>query len=143
MNDNEKIKSYPPDFQRKLRQLDRRSRYILHERDNGKSRRKVIGFDERYMQDKSSPTLIEDMITARDMHLALERALSELTAEEDQIITECFFEGERVNYTKLAQKHGISRQVYCRKRKRILLKLRKSVILHYIQISNLCKTPNF
>lgn len=145
MNDNNNTKNYPPDFRKKVRQLDRQTRYILHEREGGKGRRKIIGFDERYMQEKSSPTLIEDMITARDMHLALDRALAELTAEEDQIITECFFEGERVkvNYTKLAKKHGISRQVYCRKRKRILQKLRESVITHYTQISNLCKTLNF
>lgn len=142
MDNNKKIKSYPPEFQKKVRQLDRQSRYILFERDNGKGKRKVISFDEQYMQDQSSPTLIEDMIIARDMHLALDRALAELTAEENQIITECFFESEKVNYTKLAKKHGVSRQVYCRKRKRILLKLKKTVMLHYMQISNLCKTQN-
>lgn len=143
MNDKKNQENDPHDFRKKLQQMDRRTRYVLHEKDGGKGRRKVIGFDERYMQDESSPTLIEDMITARDMHLALDRALAELTAEEDQIITECFFEGEKVNYTRLAKKHGISRQVYCRKRKRILQKLRKSVITHYTQISNLCKTLNF
>ncbi len=143
MNDNKNQKNVPQDFQKKLQQMNRRTRYVLYERDNGKGRRKVIEFDERYMQDESSLMLIEDMIIARDMHLALDRALAELPIEEEQIITECFFEGERINYTKLAKKHGISRQVYCRKLKRILLKLRKSVILHYEQISNLCKTQNF
>ena len=111
MNDKKNQENDPHDFRKKLQQMDRRTRYVLHEKDGGKGRRKVIGFDERYMQDESSPTLIEDMITARDMHLALDRALAELTAEEDQIITECFFEGENVNYTRLAKKHGISRQV--------------------------------
>ena len=143
MNDNKNQQNVPQDFQKKLQQMNRRTRYLLHERDNGKGRRKFIGFDERYIQDESSLMLIEDMIIARDMHLALDRALAELSIEEEQIITECFFEGERVNYTKLAKKHGISRQVYCRKRKRILQKLRKSVITHYAQISALCKTLNF
>lgn len=143
MNDKKNTENNPLDFQKKLRQMNRHTRYLLHERDGGKGRRKVIGFDERYMQDESSSTLIEDMIIARNIHLALDRALSELTAEEDQIITECFFEGEKVNYTKLAKEHGVSRQVYCRKRKHILLKLKKSVMLHYEQISDLYKTQNF
>lgn len=143
MDGNKNTKNDFYNYQKKIRQMDRRTRYILHERDNGKGRRKIIEFDERYMQDQSSSTLIEDMLDARDMHLALDRALSELTSEEDQIITECFFEGEKVNYTKLAQKHGISRQVYCRKRKRILQKLKKSVISHYNIISNLYKMTIF
>lgn len=143
MNDKKNQEFDPHNFRRKVQQMDRRTRYVLYEKDGGKGRRKIIGFDERYMQDEGSPTLIEDMIIARDMHLALDRALAELTAEEDQIITECFFEGEKVNYTRLAKKHGVSRQVYCRKLKRILLKLKNSVILHYEQISDLFKMEKF
>ena len=111
--------------------MDRHTRYIIFERDTGKGRRKVVSFEERYMQEQSSPTLIEDLIRARNMHIALNRALSELTPEEDEIITECFFEKVKVNYTKLAKKHGITRQVYCRKKKRILQKLKKLVISYY------------
>lgn len=129
MDNNQFTNEHTQKFQRKVQQMDRHTRYLLHERDNGKGRRKVVSFDERYMQ--SSSTTIEDLITARKMHIALNRALSELTAEEDEIITECFFEGTKVNYTKLAKKHGISRQAYCQRKKKILKKLKSLVISYY------------
>lgn len=131
MDNDKNNREYPQNFQQKVQQMDRHTRYIIFERDTGKGRRKVVSFDERYMQEQSSPTLIEDLIRARNMHIALNRALSELTPEEDEIITECFFEKVKVNYTKLAKKHGITRQVYCRKKKRILQKLKKLVISYY------------
>lgn len=134
MDDNKIKKNQPQDFTISLQKMDRQTRYIINERDGGKGRRKVVKFDERYMQDQSSPTLVEDIIIARNMHIALYRALADLTAEEDQIITECFFEETRVNYTKLAKKHGISRQAYCQRKKKILKKLKLLVISYYEEL---------
>lgn len=131
MDDNKTINNQPQDFTKRLQKMDRHTRYVLYERDSGKGRRKVVRFDERYMQSQSSPTLVEDIIAARNMHIALNQALTDLTAEEVQIISECFFEGAKVNYTKLAKKHNISRQVYCRKKNRILNKLKELVISYY------------
>ena len=92
MDNNKNNREYHQNFQQKVQQMDRHTRYIIFERDTGKGRRKVVSFDERYMQEQSSPTLIEDLIRARNMHIALNRALADLTPEEDEIITECFFE---------------------------------------------------
>lgn len=131
MDDNKTINNQPQDFTKRLQKMDRHTRYVLYERDSGKGRRKVVRFDERYMQSQSSPTLVEDIIAARNMHIALNQALTDLTAEEVQIISECFFEGAKVNYTKLAKNHNISRQVYCRKKNRILNKLKELVISYY------------
>ncbi|MBQ8135377.1 MAG: hypothetical protein IJ192_13385 [Clostridia bacterium] len=120
----------PQNFQKKLKQLDRRSRYIIYERDKGKGKRKFEKFDERYTK-KDDTVFIEDLITARNMHIALDKALADLTEEEYQIISECFFEGKKPNYTKLGKKYGITRQAYTKRRKNILKKLKKLVISYY------------
>lgn len=121
----------PQNFQKKLRQIDRQSRYILYERDKGKGRRQFEKFDDRYTQNYDAAVFIEDLITARNMYIALDKALADLTEDEYQIISECFFEGKKPNYTKLGKKHGITRQAYTKRRTTILKKLKKLVISYY------------
>ena len=137
-NDYNNKASSTYNLQKKIQQMNRRTRYVLNERDYGKGKRKFIKFDERYIQ--QDPMLVEDVISSRYLHIALNQALAELTADENEIITECFFESEKVNFTKLAKKHKVSRQAYCRKEKRILQKLKKSVVFHYNKLYNLCNT---
>lgn len=117
-------------FLKLYRQINRRTRYIVYERN----RDKTVLFDERYTRDVSKSAVIEDVIKARNLHIALNKALAELPPHEYQIISECFFESNKPNLTKLSEKHGITRQVYTRKRDRILVKLRRLVISHYEEI---------
>lgn len=109
------------------RQMNRHTRYIEYERNQGKT----VLFDERYIQDTGKSTLIENVIAARKIHIALNQALEQLPDDEAQIIDECFFLSEKVNYTKLAEKHGVSRQAYTQRKDRILKKLKKLVISNY------------
>lgn len=63
---------------------------------------------------------------------ALQRALSELSDKERKIIEDnFFFEGKKPTQTQLAKSEGITSQVYGRKLKRILQKL-KALIETYI-----------
>lgn len=133
MNDkkiNRNNQENPPFSLKNLKQMNRRTRYINYERDSGKGRRKIEKFEDGYTRDPSSDILIEDLIAARNMHIALDKALQDLSADEYEIISECFFEG-KVNYTKLAKKHGITRQAYTKKLKHILKMLKKLVISYY------------
>ena len=127
-NNNDKN---PQNLQKKLQQLDRRSRYIIYERDKGKGKRRFEKFDDRYTQKDGTVVLIEDLITARNMHIALDKALADLEDDEYQIILECFFEGKKPNFTKLGKKYGITRQAYSKRRKNVLKKLKKLVISYY------------
>ena len=122
------------------KKMTRRERY-LYERDKGR----LVLFDDRYTQDsRTKNTFVEDLIITRNMHKALDKALRDLTLDEYIIIEECFFDGgnleedknhkKKVNYTKLAQKHGISRQAYTKKRDSILKKLKELVIYYYKEL---------
>lgn len=122
--DKEKIS---PVILKECKKMARRERY-LYERDKGR----LVRFDDNYTIDKIKSTLIEDLITARNIHTALNKALAELTVDEYTIIDECFFSNNKVNYSKLAKKHGISRQAYTKKLNRILKKLKKSFISYYV-----------
>ena len=62
---------------------------------------------------------------------ALVKALKELNEIEYEIIQECFFDCEKLNYSKLSKKHSISKQAYTKKVKRILIKLKKLITLYY------------
>lgn len=119
------------------KKMARRERY-LYERDKGR----LVAFDDRYTQDSNTKnTFIEDLITTRNMHRALDKALRDLTPNEYIIIDECFFDGDnleedknhkkKVNYTKLAEKHGITRQAYKKRLDGILKKLKTLVISYY------------
>lgn len=119
-----------PHILKELKSMNRQTKYILVDRNRGKT----VRFDDRYTRDISKSDVIEDVIKAKNLHIALNKALAELSSHEYQIISECFFESSKPNLTKLSQKHGISRQVYTRKRDRILVKLKKLVISHYEEI---------
>ena len=128
--DNDNKKNENPHILKELKSMNRRTKYILVDRSRGK----MVRFDDRYIRDVSKPAVIEDVIKAKNLHIALNKALAELSSHEYQIISECFFESSKPNLTKLSQKHRISRQVYTRKRDRILVKLKKLVISHYEEI---------
>lgn len=119
-----------PHILKELKSMNRQTKYILVDRNRGKT----VRFDDRYTRDISKSDVIEDVIKAKNLHIALNKALAELSSHEYQIISECFFESSKPNLTKLSQKHGISRQVYTRKRDRILVKLKKLVVSHYEEI---------
>lgn len=127
-NNFDEEKKISPIILKECKKMARRERY-LYERDKGR----LVRFDDSYTIDKTKSTLVEDLITARNIHTALHKALAELTADEYIIIDECFFSGyDKVNYSKLAEKHGISRQAYTRKLNRILKKLKKLFISYYV-----------
>ena len=119
-----------PHILKELKSMNRQTKYILVDRNRGKT----VRFDDRYIRDVTKPAVIEDVIKAKNLHIALNKALAELSSHEYQIISECFFESSKPNLTKLSQKHGITRQAYTRKRDRILVKLKKLVISHYEEI---------
>lgn len=129
MNDNKSNKKTSLVLS-EYRQMCRRTTYIEYEQSKGRT----VRFDERYVQDVRKSNLVEDIIAARNIHIALNKALEQLADDEAQIINECFFESERVNYTKLAQKHGVSRQAYSQKKNRILKKLKGLVISYYNEL---------
>ena len=111
-----------------FKQMNCHTRYIVYERNRGRT----VRYDDNYIQDSGKSVLIEDIITARNIHIALNKALAELSPDEYRIISECFFESNnKPNLTKLAKKHGISRQAYTSKRDKILIKLKSLVISHY------------
>lgn len=98
----------------------------LYEKDKGR----LIRFDEAYIT-TGTPNTIEDFISKRNLHRALAQALKELNEIEYEIIQECFFTNEKLNYSKLSKKHSISKQAYTKKVKRILAKLRNLITLYY------------
>ncbi len=107
-----------------LKKFDRRVKY-LYERDKGR----LLRYDDAYISDKSAT--VEDLIDKKNLHISLQKALNKLSDTEYQIIQECFFSNERVNFSKLCKKYNITRQVYIRKEKRILSKLKKLVTYYY------------
>lgn len=119
-----------PHILKELKSMNRQTKYILVDRNRGKT----VRFDDRYTRDISKSDVIEDVIKAKNLHIALNKALAELPPHEYQIISECFFESNKPNLTKLSKKHGITRQAYTRKRDRILVKLKKLVISHYEEV---------
>ena len=119
-------KIIPENIGKEVKKMTRRERY-LYEREKGR----IVVFDERYI---GSSELVEDIINGRNLMTALRKALQLLNENEYQIIYEIFFESNRKpNYTRLAQRHNISRQCYCRKVSRILLKLRQLIADFYIE----------
>ena len=119
-----------PHILKELKSMNRQTKYIFVDRNRGKT----VRFDDRYTRDISKSDVIEDVIKAKNLHIALNKALAELPLHEYQIILECFFESNKPNLTKLSKEHGITRQAYTRKRDRILVKLKKLVISHYEEI---------
>lgn len=75
---------------------------------------------------------VEFALEKRDLWDALQKALSELTDKERKIIDDNFyFEGQKPpTQAQLAKAEGISSQVYGRKLKRILKKIKTLVELH-------------
>ncbi len=118
------------DFSQILKQMDRNTRYLLYEKERGqgKVRREFVRFDERYIR---SPVSVEEMINRKNKRAALSRALTELSADENEIISECFFDSIKINFTKLGKKHGITGQAYKKRLDRVLIKLKKLVISYY------------
>lgn len=113
-----------------LKQMDRDTRYLLYEKDRGHGKvcREFVRFDERFIR---SPISVEEMINRKNKRVALFKALSEMSGEENEIISECFFDNIKVNYTKLGRKHGITGQAYKKRLDRVLIKLKKLVISYY------------
>ena len=91
-----------PHILKELKSMNRQTKYILVDRNRGKT----VRFDDRYTRDISKSDVIEDVIKAKNLHIALNKALAELSSHEYQIISECFFESSKPNLTKLSQKHG-------------------------------------
>lgn len=105
----------------------RREQY-LYERDKNR----VIQFNDEVCADSKS--IIEDVINTRNLHIALKQSLDKLSDNEKQIIFEVFFESSaEPNYTKLAERHGVSRQCFTRKLNRILAKLKVLINNCYIE----------
>ncbi len=125
MDDKNKSFSFAAEWQREYRKMQRRETY-LYEKDKGR----LIKFDEAYIT-TGTPNTIEDFISKRNLHRALVKALKELNEIEYEIIQECFFDCEKLNYSKLSKKHSISKQAYTKKVKRILIKLKKLITLYY------------
>ncbi len=75
---------------------------------------------------------VEASYEKKQLHTALNKALKELSAEELQIINECFFFVgiKRQPYKALAKIHGISRQAYCKRLAKILSKLKIMIDYH-------------
>lgn len=67
---------------------------------------------------------------------ALKKALSDLSNDERQMIRECFyFDGKkRPPFKCLAQRYGISRQAYCKRLDKLLVKL-KPIVEYYLENS--------
>lgn len=105
----------------------RAERYYFYEKDKGR----LIHLNENYYADKSADVV--ETIQKQHLHKALMVALGELSDMERQIIDECFFEenSEKVTFTELAKRHGISRPVYKRKLGRILDKLKEFIEMLY------------
>lgn len=123
-DDKEKV---PPLILKEYKRMARRERY-LYERDKGR----LVRFDDKYITSNAHNEFIEDLIIAKNMHIALNKALNDLSEDEYKIISECFYEsGKRINYSKLAKRHGISRQGYTQNLKRILKKLKRLVVYYY------------
>lgn len=100
-------------------------------RFQNKSKNHLVSYDSCVGVYLSSNETVEALYEKRQLHTALYKALKELSAEELQIINECFFFVgiKRQPYKTLAQIHGISRQAYCKRLDKILAKLR--VIIQY------------
>lgn len=122
MNSSKKILGIPEikvpfilkDYTQKV---TREERYYFYEKNRGR----LIHLNENFYADRSAD--IEETIRKQRIHKALVLSLNELNDLERQIIDECFF-GEKVTYTELASRHGVTRSVYMRKVDRILKKLR-------------------
>lgn len=117
-------------FLKEYAKLNRQERYYIYERDKGR----LIKFDEAYFSDENADVV--KVITKERLHKALNRALKELTALEQQIIDDCFFndkdeDGNRKTYTELAKKYNISRQAYAKRLNKILIKLRGLIDFYY------------
>ena len=81
-----------PHILKELKSMNRQTKYILVDRNRGKTFR----FDDRYTRDISKSDVIEDVIKAKNLHIALNKALAELPLHEYQIILECFFESNKL-----------------------------------------------
>lgn len=125
MDSKKKSFSSAAGWQQEYRKIKRRETY-LYEKDKGR----LIKFDEAYITTGTSNT-IEDFISKRNLHRALLQALKELDEVEYEIIQECFFADEKLNYSKLSKKHSVSKQAYTKKVKRILAKLKRLITLYY------------
>lgn len=79
---------------------------------------------------------IEYYLDKKSELLALKKALSVLSADERQMIRECFyFDGKkRPSFQSLAQNYGISRQAYCKRLDKLLVKL-KQIVEYYLENS--------
>ena len=76
-----------PHILKELKSMNRQTKYILVDRNRGKT----VRFDDRDIRDVTKPAVIEDVIKAKNLHIALNKALAELPPHEYQIILECFF----------------------------------------------------
>lgn len=117
-------------FLKEYAKLNRQERYYIYERDKGR----LIKFDEAYFADENADVV--KVINKKHLHKTLNRALKELTALEQQIIDECFFDnqneyGKRKTYTELAKKYNISQQAYSKRLNKILKKLRVLIDFYY------------
>ncbi len=74
-------------------------------------------------------TAAETQKNKQELLYKMRKALLSLPDNEFRIIKECYFySGKKAAYSELAQSHGISRQAYCKRLKKILLKLRKQIL---------------
>lgn len=117
-------------FLKEYVKLNRQERYYIYERDRGR----LVKFDETYFADENADVI--KVISKEHLHKALNCALKELTALEQQIIDDCFFndkdkDGNRKTYTELAKKYNISRQAYAKRLNKILKKLRVLIDFYY------------
>ena len=71
-----------PHILKELKSMNRQTKYILVDRNRGKT----VRFDDRDIRDVTKPAVIEDVIKANNLHIALNKALAELPPHEYQII---------------------------------------------------------
>lgn len=113
-----------------------RWRYSAKERYYQKSTAELlVSYDRDFEEVLSNPAdTIECLLDKKCEIAALEKALSNLSDGERQMIRECyFFAGKkRPTYTQLARSCGISRQAYCKRLNKLLMKL-KSLVEFYLE----------
>ena len=79
---------------------------------------------------------VEYFLERKSRVSALKKALSDLSDDERQMIRECFyFDGKKKpSYKVLAQSCGITRQAYCKRLNKLLVKL-KPMVEYYLENS--------
>lgn len=99
-------------------------------------REHCVSYDDEKLENRlfNSTDNVEFIAEHEKQLSALKKALTTLSSEDLEIIREnFFFEEKKPSYTELANKYGVTRQVYTRKLNRILAKL-KMIVENYLNI---------